>query len=198
MEHYYSNEPKVKSNKKEFEFNLEDESLSFVTDNGVFSKSFIDYGSRVLIDSIKFPLEGCILDLGCGYGAIGIIVAKRNPKSSVTMADVNKRALELALENSKINNINNVKIIESNIYSNINESFNYILTNPPIRAGKAVVHKFLEGAYDRLLDNGEIFVVIQKKQGAPSAKAKLEEVFGNCEIINRDKGYYILNSRKIK
>lgn len=196
MDHYYSNEPSVESKARRFEYDLEKDLLEFKTDNGVFSKNFIDYGSRALLDTLDFPLDGKILDLGCGYGPIGIILAKRNPQSNILMADVNLRALDLCRENIKINNINNALAIASNAYENILESFDYIVTNPPIRAGKRVVFEFLEGAYKHLVNNGEIYVVIQKKQGAPSAKSKLEEVFGNCEIVNRNKGYYILKSKK--
>lgn len=196
MDHYYSDEPSVESKARRFEYDLERDLLEFKTDNGVFSKKFIDYGSRALLDTLNFPLDGKILDLGCGYGPIGIILAKRNPQSNILMADVNLRALDLCRENIKINNIKNALAISSNAYENILESFDYIVTNPPIRAGKKVVFEFLEGAYKHLVDNGEIYVVIQKKQGAPSAKSKLEEVFGNCEIVNRDKGYYILKSKK--
>lgn len=197
MDHYYSDEPSVESKARRFEYDLERDLLEFKTDNGVFSKKFIDYGSRALLDTLNFPLDGKILDLGCGYGPIGIILAKRNPQSNILMADVNLRALDLCRENIKINNIKNALAISSNAYENILESFDYIVTNPPIRAGKKVVFEFLEGAYKHLVDNGEIYVVIQKKQGAPSAKSKLEEVFGNCEIVNRDKGYYILKSKKL-
>lgn len=196
MDHYYSNEPSVESKSRRFEYDLESDLLEFKTDNGVFSKNFIDYGSRALLETLNFPLDGKILDLGCGYGPIGIILAKRNPQSNILMADVNLRALDLCKENIKINNIKNALAVSSNAYENILECFDYIVTNPPIRAGKKVVFEFLEGAYKHLVDNGEIYVVIQKKQGAPSAKSKLEEVFGNCEIVNRDKGYYILKSKK--
>lgn len=198
MDHYYTNEPSVKSELREFEFDLETDSLKFTTDNGVFSKKSIDYGSRVLLDVLSdFPLEGKILDLGCGYGPIGIILAKKNPNSSILMADVNSRAINLAKNNLKANAIDNANVVESSCYDNIHDSFNYIVTNPPIRAGKKIVFEFLEGAYSHLEKNGEIFVVIQKKQGAPSAKSKLEEIFGNCEIVKRDKGYYILKSTKL-
>lgn len=197
MDHYYSNEPSVESKIRSFEYDLDDSSISFQTDNGVFSKNFIDYGSRVLIDALNFPLEGKVLDLGCGYGAIGIILAKKNPIAQILMADVNLRALGLCKNNISSNKIKNASVIESNAYSNILDEFNYIVTNPPIRAGKKVVFEFLEGSYKHLMKNGYIYVVIQKKQGAPSAKSKLEEVFGNCEIVARDKGYYILRSKKM-
>lgn len=141
--------------------------------------------------------EGSILDVGCGYGPIGLSIAASYPEVTVEMTDINSRAVELAKENANTNGISNVVIYESDRFDRINsEQFAAILTNPPIRAGKKVVQEIFEHSYERLNSGGELWVVIQKKQGAPSAMEKLDELFGNVETVQKKKGYYILKSKK--
>ncbi len=197
-EHYYSQNPDVESDPQYISDQLLGNSFRFKTDQGVFSKNAIDFGSKVLIETFQMPIvEGLLLDVGCGYGPIGLSIAKHNPERNVHMVDVNNRALELAKENASKHNIMNVEIYQSDIYNEVKVSgFAAIVTNPPIRAGKDVVHKILLDGYDLLAEGGEMWSVIQKKQGAPSAMKKLEEVYGNVELVNREKGYYILKSVK--
>lgn len=174
--------------------------LSFTSDNGVFSKNTVDFGSELLVESYDIPEQfqkASLLDIGCGYGTMGLAYGKAYPELSIEMIDVNERALVLAQENAKKNGIHNVDIHESNLYDSVKKSqYEIIISNPPIRAGKIVVHTILEKAYDYLAENGQLVIVIQKKQGAPSAQKKMEEVFGNCERIQWDKGYWILVSTK--
>ena len=160
-----------------------------------FSKSMIDYGSRVLLDNIEITNEKTLLDVGCGYGTFGICLNKVYSHLNVDMVDVNDRALELAKLNAKNNNIH-ANIYKSFIYENVQGSYDVIVTNPPVRAGKEVVTTILQESIEHLNENGSLWVILQKKQGAPSAKKKMEEVFGNCEIVKRDKGYYLLHSVK--
>jgi 16S rRNA (guanine1207-N2)-methyltransferase len=197
-EHYYSRNPNIESNPQHFNFQLRGYQFQFKTDHGVFSKSEIDFGSRVLIESFETPeIEGPILDVGCGYGPIGLSIAKSNPERNVHMVDVNGRALLLSKDNAASNQVANVTVYESDALEGVQEkNFASILTNPPIRAGKDVVHAILSKSYDHLTDKGELWVVIQKKQGAPSAMKKLEEVFHNVEVVMKKKGYYILKSVK--
>ena len=197
MPHYYTNNVDMKSEESLIHLKYRNHDLYFVSDHGVFSKERVDYGSRVLLDAMDIKEnQKTLLDVGCGYGTLGISLKKEYPWLSVEMVDVNERALKLANKSILKNGVDHIKAYESYIYENVKNSFDVIVTNPPIRAGKKVVFEILEKAYDHLNDQGEIFVVIQKKQGAPSAKTKLEEVFGNCEIIKKDKGYYILKSVK--
>ena len=155
--------------------------FKFVTDNGVFSKNTIDFGSRVLIEAAGgLELGDKILDVGCGYGPIGLSLAKKNPGAMVEMVDVNELALELAKKNAAKNTIKNVSIHESSIYENVEE----------------VVHGILLSGIDHLKEGGMILAVLQKKQGAPSAMKKMEETYGNCETIAKEKGYYVLKSVK--
>ncbi|MBB3114279.1 16S rRNA (guanine1207-N2)-methyltransferase [Paenibacillus phyllosphaerae] len=194
-DHYYSKTPTTNHDRHSIEANIRGIKLRLTTDAGVFSKSGVDYGSRVLLENVEISLHAAVLDVGCGYGPIGLTLAKLVPSAHVTMIDVNERAVQLAQENARVNGVSNVAILQSDIYENVrNQKFDAIVTNPPIRAGKAVVHRILEEGAALLKPGGSIWVVIQKKQGAPSAEAKLEEVFGNVEEVTKDKGYRILRA----
>lgn len=171
------------------------QSMRFKTDRGVFSKNGIDYGSRVLLENYQPESAKSLLDVGCGYGTLGLTLAKKFDLD-VTMVDVNSRALDLCRQNAIDNAVSNSKIELSNIYESVSEKYDAIISNPPIRAGKEVVHEILAGAFGHLNDGGHLTIVIQKKQGAPSAQKKMEEVFGNCQLVAREKGYFILRSYK--
>lgn len=198
--HYYTKNPESISQQKHWTYRLKGNTLSFTSDNGVFSKNTVDFGSELLVESYDIPEQfqkASLLDIGCGYGTMGLAYGKAYPELSIEMIDVNERALVLAQENAKKNGIHNVDIHESNLYDSVKKSqYEIIISNPPIRAGKIVVHTILEKAYDYLAENGQLVIVIQKKQGAPSAQKKMEEVFGNCERIQWNKGYWILVSTK--
>lgn len=196
--HYYSEKPDLAHDFVEWDFELKGSRFHFVTDSGVFSRGTVDYGSRVLVEHFTdadLP-TGPLLDVGCGYGPIGLSLQKATGRQ-VEMIDINERAVDLAQKNAQRNQITAVDIHQSNLYQDVHLApYAAIVSNPPIRAGKAVVHEILAGAWDLLLSGGSLTVVIQKKQGAPSAKKKMQEVFGNCEILAKDKGYYILRSVK--
>lgn len=199
MSHYYSYDPNLKSKKSEVQYTFKGTLVKLNSDLGVFSKERVDFGTNVLLNSLSDELLDSVqsvLDLGCGYGVIGISLAKKYPNMSVQMVDVNQRCVELTNENIKNNNIKNAKAIESDVYSNVKNNYDMIISNPPIRAGKEVVFKIVSGAINHLNNNGFVIVVIQKKQGAPSLIKKMEEVFGNIEVINKEKGYYILKSER--
>ena len=194
MAHYYTDNKDLKSQLRTITYQYHDQTLYFISDLGVFSKDSIDYGSRVLLDTFEPLADMKILDVGCGYGTLALSLASVGKDLSVDLVDVNTRALDLAKQNAEKLGLENVCVYESNCYENVLDTYDLIISNPPIRAGKKVVHEILAGALQHLKPGGRIRVVIQKKQGAPSAKAKLEEVFGNCQIITKDKGYYILES----
>ncbi|WP_390405103.1 class I SAM-dependent methyltransferase [Lacticaseibacillus jixiensis] len=195
MNQYFTNDPELAHDEHSFDFTLAGHDLHFTSDNGVFSKHTVDYGSRVLISVVATaPLEGKLLDLGCGWGPIGLSLAKANPDLQVVLSDVNERAMALAKRNAAANGIHNVKIVASSVYDNIEGTFDTIVTNPPVRAGKPIVSAMLEGAYDHLNAGGKLVVVLQKKQGAPSAKKLMAQRFGNATVVKKDKGYYILEA----
>lgn len=196
-QHYYSQQPDVRHDRRTIHTVLRGKSLRFTSDAGVFSKGDIDYGSRVLIEMMEIPDGSNVLDVGCGYGPIGISAACLTPSGHVTMIDINSRAVALSRENAQQNGLGNVTVLESDVLSAVEGlTFDVILTNPPIRAGKAVVHQIFEEAYAHLNDGGSLWVVIQKKQGAPSAAAKLESLFSEVEELGKDKGYRILRAIK--
>lgn len=197
-EHYYAKDPKVKSQRKTISSELRGKTMHFTTDAGVFSKGGVDFGSRLLIESFVMPeISGDVLDVGCGYGPIGLTIAASFPERSIQMVDVNERAVALSKENAAQNHVDNVNVYPSDALLAVkNADFAAILTNPPIRAGKETIFSFYENSYLKLASGGELWVVIQKKQGAPSTAKKLEEVFGNVTVVAKRKGYYILRSIK--
>ncbi|GIM46110.1 hypothetical protein DNHGIG_16590 [Collibacillus ludicampi] len=195
-DHYYSNRPATKHDERLIQVTIRDMHFSFWTDAGVFSKSGIDYGSRLLIETMEIPVDAAVLDVGCGYGPIGIAAAKLAREGHVLMLDVNERAVSLAKRNIRQNGVTNAEAMVSDLYTSVgSETFDRILTNPPIRAGKRVVHKIFEEAVDHLRKEGELWIVIQKKQGAPSAKKKLESLFMTVEDVARSAGYHILRAK---
>jgi 16S rRNA (guanine1207-N2)-methyltransferase len=196
-DHYYSERPSAASERRMIHTKLRGKAMSFVTDSGVFSKSDIDFGSRLLIETMVIPETAEVLDVGCGYGPIGISAAKLAVRGRVTMLDINERAVELAKENALRNEAHNVRVLQSDQFGALREEvFDVVLTNPPIRAGKSVVHDIFTGAADRLTEGGSLWVVIQKKQGAPSAFEKLETLFSYVEEVEKDKGYRIFRAVK--
>lgn len=201
MNHYYDENPEVESDELLFTYSYDNHDLELITDSGVFSKGKIDFGSDLLVTAFlkAYPPGPTkkIIDVGCGYGPIGLMIAKVSPHHEVTMVDINQRALSLSRKNKKRNRIDNAEIIESNGLSQVEDNtYDFVLTNPPIRAGKQVVHSILEDAFNKLKQGGALYVVIQKKQGMPSAKKKMQETFDNVEVLEKSKGYYILRSVK--
>ena len=197
-EHYYSNKPQTESKPRQWKFTLRGHTFTFETDAGVFSKSEVDFGSRVLIDTFEMPeVEGDVLDVGCGYGPIGLSIAKANPERFVHMMDINTRAIALAEKNAQVNGVQNVRIFESDGLASVGDvKAAAILTNPPIRAGKETIFRFYDESYEKLVEGGELWIVIQKKQGAPSTVSHLEELFSEVDVVEKKKGYWIIRAKK--
>ena len=197
-EHYYSKKPTIDSAPQTWNVQLLGESFTFTSDKGVFSKGGVDFGSRLLIEHFKEPkTKGDILDLGCGYGPIGIALASAHKNRHVILSDVNERALHLATQNKDINHIDNISVVNSDGLSDMmDHTFAAIVTNPPVRAGKKLIYTMFRDSWKVLKEQGQLWAVIQKKQGAPSAKAELQHVFGDVIIVARSKGYYILRATK--
>lgn len=190
MNHYFTNNENLKSEEKNIKVKIKDVELIFTTDNGVFSKKALDFGTRTLLENIP-ALHGQVLDFGCGYGPIGIYIKKTNDVL-VDMVDINKRSVNLAKKNALLNKVE-VNIFESGIYSNINKKYDFIITNPPIRIGKQKLYEILFGAKDFLKENGELWLVINKDQGAKSLVRDLEKTY-EVEVITKNKGFYIIKA----
>lgn len=197
MAHYFTNENNLKSEIRTIRYTNGAFSLVFNSDNGVFSKDHLDFGSKLLIETMIKNLDNTdknksILDVGCGYGFIGISLAKML-NSKVVMVDINKRAIHLTNMNIKENKVN-AQAFESNIYENVKEKFDVIVSNPPIRAGKNIVLEILERAHEFLNINGELWFVIRKDQGAKSIAKELEKIY-KIEIMEKSKGFYIFRAK---
>ena len=196
MSHYYINDNNLKNERRTFSYDYKGKRINFTSDLGVFSKDRLDFGTHVLLQSLpNLSDKKSLLDVGCGVGCIGVSIAKAYPNLEVTMIDVNERCIELTQKNISDNKVN-AKVLYSNLYENISETYDVIISNPPIRAGKKVVLGVVEEGYGYLNNGGEVYVVIQKKQGADSMKKRMEEVYGNVEVVDKDKGYFIFRSYK--
>jgi len=196
LEHYFTNNTNLKSELRTIIYKIDDKEFTFFSDNGVFSKDKVDFGSSLLVKTIidnKKDKFLNILDVGCGYGFIGIILSKLM-SSKVTMIDINDRAIHLTLKNIKNLNIDGEAYV-SDGYSNVGGKFDLIVSNPPIRAGKSVVYRILDDAFNYLADNGELWFVIRKEQGAKSAIKHLEEKYF-VKVVEKSKGFYIIMAKK--
>lgn len=195
LEHYFTNNENLKSEIKEINYVFDNKEFIFLSDNGVFSKDKVDFGSKSLVETFLASKDkkGNVLDVGCGYGFMGITISKIL-NCHVDMIDINKRALHLSRKNVLKNQVD-AEVIESNIYENVTGKYDYIVTNPPIRAGKKVVLEILESAKDYLIDNGELWFVIRKDQGAKSIAKHLENSYF-CEEVCKNKGFYIFKAKK--
>ena len=197
--HYFSEKPESAHKEMTIEGILRNKKLIFKTDTGIFSPKKIDKGTKILVEALELNKTDDVLDIGCGYGVVGIAIA--DEVSSITMTDINKRAVKLAKENIKLNDTSkdkNIRVVQGNLYENVkNKKYDVIISNPPIKAGKEVIHKIVKEGKELLKDNGSIWVVIQTKHGAKSLAKFMEEVFGNVDTITIKGGYRVLRSKKI-
>ena len=197
MSHYFMNDRNLEENRREITFRFFGLSYTLITDDGVFSKDELDYGSRLLLENVcESAIDGEILDLGCGYGPIGIVVKKCFPNANVTMVDVNERAIDLTRLNVQRYEMSNEVLVSDSFSELNNRSFNHIILNPPIRAGKQVIYSMFEQAYKHLYENGSLWIVMRKNHGAKSAISKITEIFGNYEVIDKEKGFFVIKSKK--
>ena len=194
MSNYFENDKNLASDIKPFNISINGNSFTFNTDNGVFSKGELDFGTGLLIKNVlKLNISGEVLDLGCGYGAIGIIISKLT-NSNVLMSDVNKRAIHLTKMNAKKNGVS-VNVIESDGYENIDDMFDYVISNPPIRVGKKKLYELLLDSKNHLKKDGKLIIVVRKEQGALSLIKDMGKDY-NVEVIDKDKGFFIIKLSK--
>ena len=190
MNHYFKSNSHLEHKNIEIKYAYKSHDFTFISDIGVFSKDSIDYGTDILLKNIP-GLRGFLLDIGCGYGCIGIVLGK-SYNIDVTLSDINDRAVELAGKNAELNGVE-AKVVQSDGFANIDGNFDTVALNPPIHAGKAVVYGIYQSAYEHLNTGGAFYTVIQKKHGALSHKQKLEEIFGsdNFSALYSKKGFFV-------
>jgi len=196
MKQYFTNNEDLKSEYRNIVYNYENFTFNFTSDLGVFSKDRVDFGSKLLVESYfkNGKRNRKILDVGCGYGLIGITLSVIM-ESNVDMIDVNKRAIHLS--NMNIKNLKaDAKAFESNIYENVIDLYDVIITNPPIRAGKHVYMTILKDSYRHLNDNGELWFVMNKDHGAKSTIEIMKSIYDDVNIIKKDKGFFVILCKK--
>ncbi len=193
MSHYYDSDQNSKFFKEEITALIREHDFTFVTGSGVFSVKKVDKGTLLLSDKCIIEDKWDVLDLGCGYGVIGIVVASLFPKCKVTMLDVNKRAILLAKENS--NDLDNVIVIRSDLFEKIKGKFNTILVNPPYVAGRNISFQIIEKSKKHLKKEGLLQIVFRHQKGGKVIMDKMKEVFGNVEVIAKKSGYRIYVSK---
>ena len=190
-DHYYSRDPQSAHRYAEADYVYRGVSLRFATDAGVFSRGEVDAGTHALLNALPQDMAGRVLDLGCGWGAVGVSVGKRYPACGVVMSDVNRRALELAEKNAKANGVS-AQTVESDGCAGIEGPFDWIVTNPPIRAGKQVIYKMFADCASLLTPAGALYLVIRKRQGAESALNYLKTVYAAVETVEKSGGFWVI------
>ena len=192
-DHYYTENPASAHDERVVQLKALGNELTFTTDAGVFSRDGLDRGTEALLEALP-ALSGRVLDLGCGWGAVGVALGKKQPALEIVMTDINRRAVELARRNLDANGVR-AEVVQGDGFENVTGEFDAILTNPPIRAGKAVIYGLFADAREHLAPGGALYVVIRKQQGAPSALKYLKEIFAEAEVIDRSGGFHVLRAR---
>ena len=192
-DHYYTENPNSAHDERRIALRALGNDLTFVTDAGVFSRDGLDRGTEVLLEALP-PLEGRVLDLGCGWGAVGVALGKRYPALDIVMTDINSRAVELARRNLAENGVT-AAVLQGDGFDAVEGRFDTIVTNPPIRAGKAVIYGLFARAREYLEPDGALYVVIRKQQGAPSALKYLKEIYSRAETVDRASGFHVLRAQ---
>jgi len=193
MSHYFINDPNLKSHKTTFTTTIKNVSVRLSSDTGVFAKNSLDLGTKILLENISINPNQTLLDMGCGYGIIGIYLFKAFSPQQLTMVDVNQKALKLAQENI-LNNDVVADIISSNFFENIKQKFDHIISNPPIRIGKTLLYDFYYQSTKHLNKQGSLWLVVNKKHGAESTIKYLKTLFNHVEIVNKQKGFNVIKA----
>ena len=196
-EHYFVAQPKSKAKFGLIRTYLRNMDFEFLTSSGVFSKKRVDSGTRLLIESMVLPGEGYVLDVGCGYGAVGIAAAAFNPRLHIVMVDVNERAVRLAKQNIKINSVANAEVRQGHLYEPAEGlTFNCILSNPPVSAGMDIVKAIISEAPEHMASKALFEIVVKSKVGGKRLQMLFKEAFGNVAILARKSGYRVLIAEK--
>jgi len=196
--HYFTNSPKSEERFGLVRTTLRGRNFEFLTASSVFSKRRVDLGTRLLIESMVLPSGGCVMDIGCGYGAVGIVAASLNPKLHVVMTDVNMRAVRLARRNVELNKVTSAEVRYGHFFEPVEGlMFNCVLSNPPVSAGMETVKAIVKGAPQALADKGTFQMVIRSKIGSKALPAVFEETFGNVKVLARGSGFRVLLGQRV-
>ena len=197
VDHYYSEKPESRLKIKKITANIKGKEIKLTTSSGVFGKSKVDKGTLLLIEKceIKNINDFSVLDLGCGYGVIGISIKLLYPNTEITCSDINQRAITLTKKNSELNNVK-INSIQSDLFENIKEEFNTILVNLPQNAGKDICFAMIEQSHNHLKKDGTFQAVSRHQKGGKEYEKKMKEIFGNCEALAKGGGYRVYISRK--
>ncbi|MDD5183048.1 MAG: methyltransferase [Bacilli bacterium] len=195
MSHYFINDKNIESEDIIIKYTYKGKELSFISNSGIFSKNRVDFGTNLLLNTIEIK-KNSILDLGCGYGVVGVCIASSSSLSDVLSVDINERAVELTNKNYINNQVNNGRAIVSDVYCNLDKMFDVIITNPPIRAGKEVVYEMVLNGINYLKEEGEIWVVIRKDKGGMSLFKNMQTVYSFVEIVNKKNQYLVIKGIK--
>ena len=198
MSHYFTKNPTTPSKERTITYKINGLTINLTSDTNVFAKNGIDTGTLTLLKVITRLINtGKVLDIGCGYGVIGLTLASLIPDIQVVCSDINLRAVSLTKKNARALELSErVTSLQSNLYENIEGNFDYVVTNPPIRAGKKVLDEIYTGAYQRLNTGGALYLVVRRKQGAESTVRRLKEIFSHVDVLNKDKGYWVISATK--
>lgn len=196
MAHYFTNEENLKSEIEKVIVEINGIPFYFYTDNGVFSKGELDFGTELLLKNFKYddPNNKTLLDIGCGCGPIGIYASHLG--FTVDMSDVNKRAIHLSKMSLKEQGLN-ANVFESDAYKNITNKYDYIVSNPPIRVGKEKLYEIVMNAKEHLKDGGSLWIVVRKQQGAESMLRNMKNAYKTVEVIAKKKGFFIIKASLI-
>ena len=192
-DHYYTENPASAHDERRIVLSILGHELTFTTDAGVFSRDGLDRGTELLLEALP-ELTGRVLDLGCGWGAVGVALGKKYPALGIVMTDINSRAVELARRNLAANGVK-AEVVQGDGFQSVAGDFDAIVTNPPIRAGKAVVYGLFDAARDHLNPGGALYAVIRKQQGAPSALKYLKGIYAFADTVGRGSGFHVLCAR---
>ncbi len=196
-EQYFQADPHSAHKPRIFQLEYQGSRFTFETDAGVFSRDALDVGTRLLLDTVSPFVSGKVLDLGCGWGAVGIILSRLRPECGITMIDINQRACSLAEKNAGHNGVN-PHVLCADGLEITGESYDWVLLNPPIRAGKGTVYGMYRRSAASLKQGGCLAVVIRKQQGALSSRSELASLFHTVSIEQRKKGYYVFICKEAK
>jgi len=196
-DHYFTAQPAARSQPEHFTISVRDVALTLTSDRGIFSHGRLDDGTLRLLKKMELPDSGDFLDLGCGYGVIGLVAARLRPDAQVTMVDINERATKLAADNAQVNGIRNVEVLTGDAPQVLSERrFDVVLCNPPIGIGKQKIYELIADAAERLRPGGMLWMVIHTRKGAKSRIRDVAPLFSEYEVVSRKWGYRVFNGKK--